>query len=365
MIITMTGIFSSMFSILVTIFIFGLLIFIHELGHYIVARRCKVGIIEFAIGMGPKIYSWEGKVNTFSLRLLPIGGFVSMVGEYSDEIAEKDRYKTPLEKIAVWKRMLIAIAGPTMNILLGFLVMAILVVSGKSIYSTTIAKFADGAKSSEYGLMVGDQIIEINDKNIHVYTDLSYKIVSDGIKPLDITVLRNGEEITLHDVQFPTEVDKGVSYGIVDFGIYAKEKTIGSVLHQSFYQSVSTIYMTVDSLIDAIKGRYGADSVSGPVGIGSQIGDVIDEGIQNPSIGFWDTVRNLMTILVFISVSLGIFNLLPIPVLDGGMILICLIEIIRRKPMNKELERAVTAVFMVLLLTATVLIFFKDLINLF
>lgn len=361
----MTGIFSSATTIIVTIFIFGFLIFIHELGHYLVARRCGVGVIEFAIGMGPKIFSWEGKVNTFSLRAFPIGGFVSMVGEYSDEIAEKDKGKIPLDQKPVWQRILIVLAGPFMNILLGFVVMTILVSTGTNIYSTIVAEFREEATSNEYGLQVDDEIIEVNGKNIYVFTDMSYKIVSDGIVPIDITVLRDGKEVVLNDVQFPVQNADGISTGTVDFLIYAKHKTVGNVLYQSFYQSASTIYMTIDSLVDTIQGRYGIDAVSGPVGIGGQIGDVIEEGIEEDSVSFWDTTRNLMTMLVFITISLGIFNLLPIPVLDGGMLVIYIIEAIRRKPLNKNLQQTVTAVFMVLLLMATAVIFLKDIVNLF
>ncbi len=361
----MTGLFSSITTILITIFIFGLLIFIHELGHYIVARRCGVGIIEFAIGMGPKVFSWEGKVNTFSVRLLPIGGFVSMVGEYSDVIEAKDRGKTPLDQKPVLNRILIVLAGPVMNILLGFIVMTILVSTGENIYSTKVAEFRQEATSDEYGLQIDDEIIRVNGKRIHVFTDMSYKIVSDGIEPIDITVLRNGSEVVLRDVQFPVVNADGISTGTIDFYIYAEEKTVGNVLHESFYQSVSTVYMTVDSLIDTIKGRYGIDAISGPVGIGGQIGEVIDEGIQEEDITFWDTARNLLMMLVFITISLGVLNLLPIPVLDGGMLVIYIIEAIRRKPLNKNLQQTITAVFMVLLIMMTVIVFLKDNVNLF
>ena len=361
----MSGILSSAITIIVTIFIFGLLIFIHELGHYIAARKCGVGIIEFAIGMGPKIKSWEGKYNTFSIRALPIGGFVSMVGEYSDEIQEKDKHKVPLDQIPVWRRLIIALAGPLMNILLGFVVMSILVMTQQIIPSTTVREFRDGSVSNRYGLMENDIIKEINGKKIHVYTDMSYKIVSDGIKPMDITVLRDGKYVTLSNVMFPVEDDNGISFGSVDFKVAIKEKTVGSVIYESFYQSVSTVYMTLDSLIDAISGRYGIDAVSGPVGVGGQIGTVINDGVTDNKIDIGAIARNLANILVFISVSLGIFNLLPIPVLDGGMILFCIIEMIRRKPIKKEVQQTLTAVFMVILLAATALIFFKDFINLF
>lgn len=353
------AIFSSIPTIIITIFIFGLLIFIHELGHYIAARKSGVGIIEFAIGMGPKIYSWEGKVNTFSIRALPIGGFVSMVGEYSEDIEEKDKNKVPLEKIPVWKRIIIALSGPLMNILLGFFVMLFVVIS-IDIPSTVVAKFDEGSLSSQYGLEENDEIIEIDGKRTRVYTDMSYKIMADGINPLDITVLRNGEKVHLNDVQFEVVNDSGINFGSLDFRVYAKEKSLGNTIHQSFFQSISIVYMTIDQLIDVIGGRYGVEAVSGPVGIGEQIGEVVktSEGVGN-------TVRNLATIVIFISISLGIFNLLPIPVLDGGMILFAIIELIRRKPLDKKIERSISAVFMMLLLALTVVVFFKDIVRLF
>jgi len=353
------AIFSSIPTIIITIFIFGLLIFIHELGHYIAARKSGVGIIEFAIGMGPKIYSWEGKVNTFSIRALPIGGFVSMVGEYSEDIEEKDKNKVPLEKIPVWKRIIIALSGPLMNILLGFFVMLFVVIS-IDIPSTVVAKFDEGSLSSQYGLEENDEIIEIDGKRTRVYTDMSYKIMADGINPLDITVLRNGEKVYLNDVQFEVVNDNGINFGSLDFRVYAKEKSLGNTIHQSFFQSISIVYMTIDQLIDVIGGRYGVEAVSGPVGIGEQIGEVVktSEGVGN-------TVRNLATVVIFISISLGIFNLLPIPVLDGGMILFAIIELIRRKPLDKKIERSISAVFTMLLLALTVVVFFKDIVRLF
>lgn len=361
----MSGLFSSAITIIVTIFIFGLLIFIHELGHYIAARKCGVGVIEFAIGMGPKIFSWEGKYNTFSIRALPIGGYVSMVGEYTDEIQEKDKHKTPLDLVSVWRRLIIAFAGPLMNFLLGFVVMSILVMTTEIIPSTTVAGFREGAVSNQYGLMENDVIKEINGKKIFVYTDMSYKIVSDGVNPLEITVLRNGEYVTLKNVRFPVENDSGMSFGTVDFKVKIKEKTVGNVLYESFFQSISTVYMTLDSLIDALRGRYGIDAVSGPVGIGGEIGTVIKAGVNETGVDVGGIIRNLSNLLVFITVSLGVFNLLPIPVLDGGLILFCMIELIRKKPIKKEVQQTITAIFMVILIVAIILIFFKDLINLF
>ncbi len=350
---------NSLLTLFVTVFVFGLLIFIHEFGHYIVARLFKVGVIEFAIGMGPKIKTWKGKYNDFTLRAIPIGGFVNMVGEYDDEIPEEHKYKIPLNTRPVWKRILIVLAGPFMNILLAFIIM-FGVVSGSVIGSTVVGEFVEDSVSDGYGLQINDEIIEINGKSIYCYNDLAYKIMADGIEPVDIKVLRNGETVVLNDVVFGRETADGISYGTQDFLVYRKDKSIGNVLYETFWQTVSNIYMTVDSLVDTLSGRYGMDAVGGPIAIGGEINSAIEQ-----STGFTDTLWYISNLVVMISVSLGVFNLLPIPVLDGGRLLFYIIEAIRRKPMKKETEQTISGIFTILLFGLMIFVAFKDIIGLF
>lgn len=350
----------TLLTLLITVFVFGILIFIHEFGHYMVARLFGVGIIEFAIGMGPKIKTWKGKYNDFTLRAIPIGGFVNMVGEYDEEIPEEHKYKIPLNTRSVWKRILIVIAGPIMNIVLAFVVMTVLVATGSAIGSTVVGEFADNSTSDEYGLCIDDRIIEINDKKIRCYSDMAYQIVSDGIKPVDITVLRNGEKVVLEDVVFGTETDNGILFGTQDFKVYAKKKTVGNVLYESFWQSVSTMYITIDSLGDTISGRYGIDAVGGPIAVGNEINNTIQQ-----SVNLIDLLQRVGSLTVMLSVSLGIFNLLPIPVLDGGRLLFYIIEAIRRKPMDPKLEQNVSAFFAILLFAFMIFVAFKDVAGLF
>ena len=347
-------------TLIVTILLFGVLIFVHEFGHYIVARCFGVGVIEFAIGMGPKIKTWKGKYNDFTLRAIPIGGFVNMVGEYDEEIPEEHKYKIPLNQRPVWKRILIVVAGPIMNIILAFVLMSVLVCTSGAIGSTVVAEFRDNSVSEEYGLNVNDEIIEVNGKKIRCYNDMSYKIISDGINPVDITVIRNGETVYLNDVVFGTATERGVKMGELDFKVYRKEKTIGNVIYESFWQSVSTVYITVDSLVDTIGGRYGMEAVGGPIAVGGEIDNTIRQ-----SESFGDAVYSLLTFMIMISVSLGVFNLLPIPVLDGGRLLFYIIEAIRRKPMNPKLEQKISAFFMILLLGLMVFVACHDVVGLF
>ncbi len=350
----------SLLSLLVTVLVFGLLIFIHEFGHYIVARKFGVGIIEFAIGMGPRIATFKGKYNDFTIRAIPIGGFVNMVGEYDDDIPEEHQYKIPLCERPVWKRMLIVVAGPMMNLLLAFVVMVGVVASNEVLPTTVVHSFMEGSVSGEYGLMPKDEIIEVNGKKIRCFNDLSYKILADGIEPVDITVMREGERVVLENVRFGTETEDGIALGKQDFYIYVREKTVLNVFSEAFWQGCSTVYMTVDSLIDTFTGRYGIDAVGGPVAIGGEI----DQTIKS-SEDAGEAVRNIAVLTVMISVSLGIFNLLPIPVLDGGRLLFYIIELIRGKPMNPKYEQAISAVFMVLMLGLMFLVMFKDIVGLF
>ena len=350
----------TLLTLVVTILIFGLLIFIHEFGHYIVARAFHVGVIEFAIGMGPKLKTWKGKYNDFTIRAIPIGGFVNMVGEYDEEIPEEHKYKIPLNSRPVWKRILIVLAGPFMNIFLAFVVMDVIVSTSPVLGSTVVGAFTENSVSNKHGLAVNDKIVEINGKSVNCYSDMAYLIVSDGVEPLDIKVLRNGEEVVLENVVFGTETQEGITFGNLDFKVYRLEKTVPNVIKESFFQSVSTVYMTVDSLVDTFSGRYGMEAVGGPIAVGSEINNTIQ---TSPDFGA--TLRNLGSLLVMISVSLGVFNLLPIPVLDGGRLVFYVIEAIRRKPMDPKIEQNISAAFAMLLFAFMIFVAFKDIVGLF
>ena len=356
-----------MVTILVTLLIFGILVTVHELGHYLVARASGVAIIEFSIGMGPKIKTWQGKINAFSIRALPIGGYVRMAGEPGEDddvesmVACIDR--KPINEVHIFKRMLIVLAGPVMNILLAFAIMLVFVSTSPVLGSVQVAQLMEhnvsGQKGSE-GILPGDIILEIDGKDIHCYPDLAYKIMVDGPFGVEVLVERNGVQKRLHDVFFAYQEENGVVYGVIDFKVYAKDKTFENVMYEAFYQGYSTIYQTVDSLFDAITGRYGIEAVGGPVAIGEQIGEVLDS-----SESFADTLRYLESLTAMISVSLGIMNLLPIPALDGGRFLIYVLEAIRRKPLPKNVEEKVVGGTMVALLVLMALVFFKDIVALF
>ena len=302
--------------------------------------------------MGPKLISKRSKKSgiLYSVRAFPIGGFVSMVGE--DE--ESDDVNA-LNRKPVWQRMVITVAGAAMNLIIGFILMTVVVITSTSIGGTTILRFAeDNALSERSGLMIGDEIVKVGDTRVHIASELAYEIMRNGVEPLDITVRRDGEIVEIKDVQFPTIIEQGIQFGMTDFIVLAEEKTFGNVIEQSFYRSISTVKMIWQSLIDLITGRYGLEQMSGPVGVTA----VVSEAAKS-------SFTDYLYLVVVITINLGIFNLLPLPALDGGRLIFQIIELIRRRPVKPEFEGYVHFIGIVLLMLLMVVITFKDVMNLF
>ncbi len=379
----------SILYILLAVLFFGFLIFIHELGHFIVARLCGVKILEFAIGMGPKILSHRSKKSgiRYSIRLFPIGGFVNMLGENgmdavqgssedSDSMSDgKDSFfvnsdgaesekEVPVDEElmrhaycnqSVWKRMLISLAGPLMNVLLGFVLMFVLVIVTKDGLGTTVVhSFPEGATSVSAGLQSGDRVVKIGDSSVHTLYDLNYEISEQGYRPLTVVVERDGERVTLENVTFPVAVESNTPFGLRDFYVLREtDVDFGTLIKHTFWRSYSCVKMVYDSIEGMFTRRYSVDAVSGPVGITGVITEAAKTG--------W---LNVLHLLILISINLGIMNLLPLPALDGGHLLIYVIEAIRRKPLKPEVEGIINFVGLILLLGLAVLITIKDVIAL-
>lgn len=340
--------------VILAILIFGILIFIHEGGHFLFARLFKVSVKEFSIGMGPRILSKTSKKSgiAYSLRLLPIGGFVSMEGE--DEESDDPN---AFNKKPVWQRFIIVAAGGLVNIIVGMLVMSILVFNSDILGSTVVAQVDEGTASYEAGLQVNDEIIEVDGANVHIMDELTYQIMRRGIEPVDLTVIRKGEKITIENVQFPIGTTDGYSYGNTDFKVYRENITFPVLVKHSFYRSMYTVTMIWESLYDLVTGRYGMEAVSGPVGVTEALTEAIDTDVQTGS-------NNFVYLAVVISMNLGIMNLLPLPALDGGRLVFLIVEAIRRKPVKPEVEGYVHFAGIVLLMILMVVICVKDVIGL-
>ncbi len=338
-------------TIIYSILIFGFLIFIHELGHFITARIFKVGVNEFSLGMGPKILKKKSKKSgiLYSLRLLPIGGFVSMVGE--DEDSDDDN---ALNNKPVWQRMIIVAAGSFMNILVGVLVVFVIVVSSNKLASNTVAQFYEGSTLENYGLAVGDTIVQVGKQRVHIGKDMVEAVMFEGIEPVDVTVIRNGQRVVLENVEFAKISQEGLSFGRIDFYVAPEEKTLSNVITHTVYYSKSTANMVWKSLVYLVTGKIGINQMSGPVGVTSAIGEAAKMG--------WESLADLCALL---ALNLGIFNLLPVPALDGGRLVFMIYELIFKKPVKREVEGYIHFAGLALLMLLMVFITFKDIVNIF
>ena len=323
---------------------FLLLIFIHEFGHFIAAKSVGVRVNEFAIGFGPKLIKWKKGETLYSINLVPFGGYCAMEGE--DEHSEDSRAFCNKK---AWQRGIVIVAGAVFNLLLGFIIIGVTLIPGERFTTTTVSQFTENAVSAEHGLKEGDRIIEVDGRRIFTTYDLSYTFtgVQDGA--LDMVVVRDGKKVELDDVKFATEEVDGIDYVSVDFFVEGKDKTVLSFISETVKTTFSYVRVVWFSLLDLIAGKYGLSAVSGPVGVTAAIGSAVKQNILN-----------LFPMLALITVNLGIFNLLPLPALDGGRLLFILIEIIFRKPVPEKYESLVHTIGFILLLALMVLIAAKD-----
>lgn len=323
------------------------MIFIHELGHFISARASGVGVKEFAIGMGPKIYSKVSDKSgiRYSLRALPIGGYVSMVGEDEESDAPN-----AFGRAKIFKRMLIIVSGALMNILLGFLIMLTVIISSEgNLAANVVGKFDECALSEQSGLRVGDRIIKVDGSSVHTAFDLRYAIFDRGNKAIDLLVIRDGEKVLLESVIFPTEYEAGTTFGIPDFKVFGEEKSFGNVLKYTYFNSLGTVRMVWDMMLDLITGRYSMEAVSGPIGI---TGEIVATAKRGPG--------DLLLLCAVITINLGVVNLMPLPALDGGRLVFLLIEAVRGKPVNRNIEGYIHFIGILLLFALMIIVALKD-----
>ena len=405
------------------IFLLGFLIFIHELGHFTVAKWCKVKVNEFAIGFGPSIWKKQGKETKYAIRLIPLGGFVSMEGE--DERSEDSR---SFSKASIPKRMAIVVAGATVNILFAILVYFILIASSGTYISNEVDQVIDGYVATSVGLESGDKIIEIDNEKISNKYQLNEAIEKSNGNEINITVDRNGE--ILEYTAQPTEVKNKITGIYLDDeckivavdkdspadkqGIKANDKLLKvngeevqndtnkaiEMINQkglntmtltvkrgnaeltieltpdyvsSYYLGVSLkqapdnlinrmingaietrefLFSIVDSLKQLFSGRVGVDQMMGPVGISEVVTKT-------------NGVREFFSMMALISLSLGVTNLLPIPALDGGKILILLIEAVRRKPLKEQTEINIQLLGFSILIALSLYVTYNDILRIF
>ena len=337
------------FRIIVAVFIFGFLILIHELGHFTVGKLSGMRINEFAIGMGPAIWSTQRGETRYALRLLPFGGYVSVEGEDEDSFDPRAYCN-----VALGKRILFVCAGAVMNLLLGFLLFAILVGQRESLPTTLVHSFdQDSAASSQ--LQVGDQILKVNGSRVFTSNDISFSLVSDRDGRVDFTVLRDGQRLELTGVDLGMEeLEDGTRIIRPGFYVASEPKTFGGGVKYTFLWMLSTVRQVWISVLNLLTGNFSLSELSGPVGVSAVIGQASALGLVP-----------LLTLVGFVTVNIGVFNLLPLPALDGGRLLFLLIELVIRRPVNPKYEGLIHTAGFLVLMGLMLVVTFNDLVRLF
>ena len=345
---SLTTIWNTVYPILIAVLFFELIIIIHEGGHYTAARLMKVKVNEFSVGMGPKIFSLTRKGTKYSLRWIFFGGYCSMEGE-EQESDENGSFS----KKSVGARMFIIAAGAIMNLILGFVIIVCIVASSDLIGTTTVAKFEDNALSAESGLQVGDKIKSIDGMRVYTTTDVETGLSRSADGVVQMVVERDGATVTL-EVEFEMQEYDGTQYISMDFWLLGKEKTFFGVLQSSCGMFVSYMRMIFLSVADLLSGRYGLSDLSGPVGAVS----VVSTAVKT-------SVTSMLRIMALLTINVGLFNLFPIPALDGWRFFILLGEGIFKRKLPAKLEYAINAAGLVLLLGVMVIVTFSDVTKLF
>lgn len=345
-------------NILIALIVFELLVVFHEFGHFIAARACGVRVLEFSVGMGPQLFSVQGKETLFSLRGLPIGGYCSMVGE--DEADEED-VEGSLASRPVWQRIIVLFAGPFFNFILAFL-LAVVLLSQAGVDKCVLTDVTPGYPAEAAGLKTGDEIIGLNGSRVVFFRDLQTWLYFHRDEPVDVEVLRTGEDgnrekLTVHLTPKLDEETGRYMIGIICSGQRDPAGDAGQLLYYSVQEVRYNVTAVITGLEMMIRGRVSPDNITGPVGIVESIGETVEETKQY---GFFTVLLNLINIALLLSANLGVMNLLPLPALDGGRLLFCFLELIFRRPVNRSLEGAVHFAGFVLLMALMAVIMLHD-----
>lgn len=405
---------SFIVTFIAAVFVFSAVIAIHEFGHFMVAKLCGVQVNEFSIGMGPVLCKRVRKGTQYSIRALPVGGFVALEGEESPESKQAEENtdeeplsphsdadsspsrgaKTdagepaapgrgagkpdlpplsgevaeptgsdgevspsgiPLNEAPVWQRALIMLAGAGMNFVLGFVVMAILITAqNEPITSKVLYQVEENALCGQTGLQAGDKILAVNGRRCFVANDILYELMRTEDYTADFTVLRDGKKVELPGVQFDTwQDDKGETHMSLGFTVYGIKKTPLNVLKEAGNSVLYYGRIIFASLSDLLRGRESINDLSGPVGIVTAIGQAASYGWQD-----------LLELLVLITVNLGIFNLLPFPALDGGKVVFLLIEGVTGHAVPEKIQSGLTVAAFALLFGLMIFATYNDILRL-
>lgn len=347
-----------MVYILAAILVFGVLIAVHELGHFMAAKACGVRVNEFSIGMGPALWKKQKGETQYSLRLFPVGGFCAMEGEEEDSDDP-----TALNNQGFWAKLLIFAAGAAMNFIAGLLIILVLYADAQAFYVPVVAGFADGCPlESADGLQEGDRLLRIDGEKVYVYSDISLLMGLNKTGAFDLQIERNGEVITLRDFTMERREytdQNGKAY--TGYGLYfgAEEATLGRKLSYSWNNAMDFARLVRLSLQMLVTGQAGVKDLSGPVGIVSTMTQVGEQAATTRA-----AVENIAYLAALIAVNLAVMNLLPLPALDGGEIFFLVINAVSMQLFKKQIpakyENYIHFAGLILLLALMAVITFSD-----
>ncbi|MDO5156917.1 MAG: M50 family metallopeptidase [Eubacteriales bacterium] len=350
---------NTIFNIIIALIVFSFIIFFHELGHFLLAKKNGIFVNEFAIGMGPALFSFQKKETKYSIRAIPMGGFCAMLGE--DE-AVMDEHSFSVK--SVWARISVVIAGPVFNFILAFLLSLILIgVCGYD--APTVGGFSDGSPAKEAGVLEGDLITHFNGHRIYNFREiLVYMQIGQTGEDITLNVMRDGKA---YEYTFtPEKTDTGYRIGVASAG-YQKGDAITVAKYSALelrYQ-IKTVFLSLKYLVT---GKIGVKNMSGPVGIVSMMSDTINEAKESAAgdtkLAIINVVLNMINFAILLSANLGMMNLLPFPALDGGRTFLLLIEAFFKKKLPADKEAIINMVGFVLLILLMIVVMFQDIFKL-
>lgn len=337
----------SLTTILAIVFVFGLLVVVHEFGHFFVAKSVGMGVHEFAVGFGPKIISRKIGDTVYSLRAIPLGGFNKIAGMDPDEPQDEKSFNAK----PIWARMLVIVAGSVMNLILPVIIFALIfVANGVTLPSNEaiLGEVMSGKPANSANLQTGDRIIAVNAQQVESWQQFVSIVQTSGISPLTITLERNQATITAVVVPEYDEQTKRSIIGVMPI-VNHHQPGIVEATSLAIKQTYMLIGLMVTGIWQMISGQAAAD-VSGPIGVAQMAGQVAQMGFVP-----------LLQFAAFLSINLGLFNLLPLPVLDGGHVVTLAIEAVRRKPLGQASQNFIQMLGFSLLILLMLLATFKDL----
>ena len=336
-------------GIILAIIIFSFIVFFHEFGHFILAKKNGIDVEEFAIGMGPALCSKEYKGTKYAIRLFPIGGYCAM-GE--DEAATDS--PNNFNNKSVWARISVIAAGPIFNFILAF-VFAVILTAMVGYDPPVVREVEQGYPAAEAGIQKGDTIVKMGNKKINIYREISiYNQFHQG-EDVEITYIHDGKKQTVTLIPKMDEESGYTRIGITGSG--NTKANIFTSIQYGVYEVKFWICTTLESLKMLITGQIGADQLSGPVGIVSVVDNTYQ---QSKYYGLFIVIAQMLNIAILLSANLGVMNLLPLPALDGGRLVFLFVEAIRRKRIPPEKEGYVHLVGIALLMVLMVFVMFND-----